>query len=254
MRKFISNKTYHFIGMILLFVLWYLLAIIIGKQDSIFPGPLETFKVAFSMLKTSYVYRCIIQSITRMLIGFIISFIFALLFGIIAGNNKAIKEILKPFITSLKAIPTACLVYLFIVLSGSRIAPMYIVMLISFPILYESISGGIENVDSSITNALLVDGASYLKRNFRVYLPLALPYIAVGLASSFSLSFKIEIMAEVITGYTRLGLGSAILAAQRSDPTNMVPVFAYGLIAVILMLIIDMLSEKVKKSLLKYFN
>ena len=68
----------------------------------------------------------------------------------------------------------------------------------------------------------------------------------VGVASSFALSLKIEIMAEVITGYTRMGLGSAILAAQRSDPTNMVPVFAYSLVAIVVMLIVDGLSNYVK--------
>ena len=74
-----------------------------------------------------------------------------------------------------------------------------------------------------------------------------MPYIVVGIASSFGLSLKIEIMAEVITGYTRLGLGSAILAAQRSDPTNMVPIFAYSFVAIVVMLVFDLLSNAIKK-------
>ena len=68
-----------------------------------------------------------------------------------------------------------------------------------------------------------------------------------GIASSFALSLKIEIMAEVITGYTRLGLGSAILSAQRSDPTNMVPVFAYSLVAIVIMLVFDSVANVVKE-------
>ena len=53
-------------------------------------------------------------------------------------------------------------------------------------------------------------------------------------------------MAEVITGSSLPGLGSAILGARSSDPTNMVPVFGYSLIAVGLMLMIDYLASLIR--------
>ncbi len=56
-------------------------------------------------------------------------------------------------------------------------------------------------------------------------------------------------MAEVITGYSKLGLGSAILASQRSDPTDMTDVFAYSLSAVLLVLLIDGMAKLLEKKL-----
>ena len=82
--------------------------------------------------------------------------------------------------------------------------------------------------------------------NLKVRLPLAYPYIAVAVASSFSLCFKIEIMAEVITGSSLPGLGTAIAAARANDPTDMVPVMAYSIIAVFAVLIIDRISSFIK--------
>ena len=80
-----------------------------------------------------------------------------------------------------------------------------------------------------------VDGANYFKSTLFIKLPLAVPFIVVGMISSFALSFKIEIMAEVITGYTRNGLGSVIHFTQVDDPSNMAGIFAYALLAIIIM-------------------
>lgn len=76
---------------------------------------------------------------------------------------------------------------------------------------------------------------------------MAVPYIIVSMISSFALSFKIEIMAEVITGYTRNGLGSVIHFTQVDDPSNMAGIFAYALLAIILMLLVSLLEEIIKQ-------
>ena len=94
-----------------------------------------------------------------------------------------------------------------------------------------------------------VDGATRLKSNLRVRFPLALPTIGLGLISSFALSFKIEIMAEVISGSSSYGLGRAIQNAYINSTNGMVPTFAYSLIAIIVMLLVTLILDIVKKSL-----
>lgn len=213
----------------------------------VFPNPIDTFKEMLNILSRKYIYKCLGSSILRMLIGFLISIVFALIFGLLAGNSERIKTILIPLMTTLKSIPTASLVFLFLVLVGAKNAPILLVILISFPILYEAVVGGIENIDKDVIDATKVDGGSFIRRVLTVQLPLSLSYILVGISSSFGLSFKIEIMAEILTGDTRSGLGSAILAAQKNDPTNMIPIFAYSLIAIIFILIISFVSGLLKK-------
>lgn len=248
MKKFTSNKAVlKILGIIIFIFAWHVLSIVIGEDTFIFPGPFTTFKEAFKMLGDSYVYKCAFQTISRMLIGFAIALFIAVIFGIIAGNNDKVEEILRPTMTIFKSLPTATLVYLFIVLIGARTTPILIVILVAFPILYESVVGGIRSVPTTLIEASKIDASSNLDTIFWIKIPLAIPYVIVGISSSFGLSLKIEIMAEVITGYTRSGLGSAILAAQRSDPTNMVPVFAYSLIAIVIMLLSDLFSNRIKE-------
>ncbi len=254
MKRSILNNRYiaYILGVILLIFLWQVFSLWVDERVMVLPGPWETFEYALYLLGKSYTYRCIGITMMRMLAGFSISFVLALIFGMIAGNSLFIEEMLKPILICLRAIPTASLIYLFIVLSGFRNAPMLVVMMICFPIIYEGIKDGIRNTPEGISNASKVDGASLFEENLRIRLPLSIPYVIVALTTSFSLSFKIEIMAEVITGSTDLGLGSAIAGARASDPTNMIPVFAYSLIAVMMMLIIDLLDDLLLRRLQRF--
>lgn len=250
-KRFTSNKRFDYLlGLGLFFLIWQLIALAIGQRTMVFPGPVETIKYTVSLLGRPYTYECIGSTLLRMFMGYGLSVIVAFIFGIISGNYLFIENILSPTITAFRAIPTASLIYLFIVLAGFKMAPMYLVFMISFPIVYEGVKEGIKNVPKPIVNASRLDGADFIYDNFKIKLPLSFPYIAAALVSSFSLCFKIEIMAEVITGSSYSGLGSAIYGARSSDPTNMIPVFAYSLIAVGIMLLIDWFSLRIRKKLL----
>ena len=238
-RKFTLNKKLNtMLGVILFVTLWQLLSKSIGSY--IFPGPFLTIKETIRLLTLNYTWQCIYYSLLRLFGGFTVAFIIGLILGVLSGNFYFIKELLNPMIVAVKSIPTASLVFLFIVLSGARNASVYIVILVAFPIIYDGVSSGIENIASRL------DGASFIYENIKVKLPLALPYIFVSVSSSFALSFKIEIMAEVITGTTFPGLGSAISTVRKIEPANLAPVFAYSLIAIIVALILTFVSKKIK--------
>lgn len=252
MKKFITNKyVLTILGCFLFLAIWIIISLSVSDTKMIFPDPLSTVKETFRILSGTYVYKCIGWTMYRMLIGFTISFGCALLLGIFAGHFKWLKTLLNPVVVALKSIPTAALVFLFLIVSGARFAPIYIVILISFPILYESISAGISNVPPELVEASKVDGAKWHDIAFKIRLPMSIPYILVGIASSFALSFKIEIMAEIITGDTRNGLGSAINATQKADPSNMTTIFAYSLIAIVFILLITILEDLAGKYLKK---
>lgn len=221
----------------------------------IFPSPIVTFKALIELLGVSYTYRCLLISLLKMLIGFAIGLVLAFMTALIVRDNDYLYKLLSPTITALKAVPTAAVVFLFMVLVKSKNAPILLVTLISYPILYEALVNGMRNIDPQIMDAVKLDGTKFSQKVFRIQLPLALPYLVVGVISSFSLSFKIEIMAEIITGYTRDGLGSLIKAVQINDPTNMAAIFAYSFIAVILMILVSIPANiLLKKMTVKISN
>ncbi|MCQ2814748.1 MAG: ABC transporter permease subunit [Bacilli bacterium] len=249
MKKFISNKYFlTLIGIILFLGLWALIAAIIHEPILIFPGPIDTIKYSFKLLGQPETYLHIGYSVLRLLIGFLISAVLALILGLIVGNFKKSGYVFKPTIIALKTIPTAALVLLLLSAVGASNTPIYVVAVICFPILFEAVAGGIGNIDPQILFALKVDGQNFFIENIKVKIPLAAPYIVVGMASSFALSFKIEIMSEVIAGSTGYGLGSAISKASTgSDMLNKVPLFSYAFIAILLALLTSFLSFGIKK-------
>lgn len=238
MKKSIVSKL---LGLALLLIIWQTGSLLIGKATLVLPGPLAVIKESIRLLGSAYTYRCIFFSLLRTLWGFGLSLLMASLLGAIAGNNGFLRNLFSPIMTTLKTTPTAALIFLFIVLYGASNTPVYVVLLVCMPILYEAVVAGFTGVDKELLDACRIDGTDCWKENLYIRLPLALPLIKSGILASLSLSCKIELMAEVIAGSTSPGLGSALAAAQRIDPGNLVPVFAYSLIALTIFLFVDLL-------------
>ena len=250
MKKFISNKYILFLlGIIFVIGLWFIASLLFDKNGAIFPSPILTMRSFGGILTKSQTYVSLGYTFLRMIIGFIISFILALIFGMVAGNNPNMYSFFKPLMTVLKSIPTVAFVFVFVVMINARDAPVFVVLIICFPILYEAVVGGFKNVERDTIDASKVDGASAFKTALYIKLPLAVPYIVVGIVSSFALSFKIAIMAEVITGSTRNGLGSSIHYAY--SQAEMPDVFAYALLVVIFMLLVTLLEDVIKQIIKK---
>lgn len=250
MRKFILNK-YILIcfGIILLIGLWFLATALFDIDSMIFPSPIVTFEAFIKLLGVAYTYECLALSVLKMIIGFTLALAIAFILSIIVRDNEHLYTIISPTMTAFKAIPTAAVVFLFVVLVNAEFAPCFLVTIISLPILYESLVNGMKNIPTDILNAVRIDGGNGASKLFRIQLPLAMPYLIVGMISSFSLSFKIELMAEIVTGYTKNGLGSLIKATQLNDPTNMAVIFAYSLIAIILMVIVSIPLDILRKKI-----
>ena len=250
MKRFITNKfTLFSLGVIFVIALWILCSVLFDKNGAIFPNPIATIERFGDILSEQQTYISLGYTFMRMVIGFLVSFLLALIVGMIAGNHEEIYQFLKPLMVVLKSVPTVAFVFVFIVMSNAREAPIYVVFVICFPILYEAVVGGFKSIDKDVLDAAKVDGASYLKSAAFIKFPLAVPYIIVGIVSSFALSFKIEIMAEVITGSTKNGLGSSINYAY--SQAEMPNVFAYSLLVIIFMLLVSLLEEVIRQIMKK---
>ena len=251
MKKILLNKYFlTFVGIVLFFAIWIIIYFVSGQNKFVFPSPKDTFEQMFNYLGQAYVYGYIGNSLKRMLIGFTISAVLAIAIGVIVGNYLKLKIVFNPTMIALKAVPTAALVFLFLKMAGFTDTPMFIVGIIVFPIVYEATVAGYSSTDPQMIMASKVDGANRIRSNVFVRFPLALPTIILGLISSFALSLKIEIMAEVIASTSKEpGLGRAIQFSYYNSSNGLVSTFAYSLIAIIVMLIVTMIFDLLKKLL-----
>ena len=248
MKKSITNNlTLYTLGIVLVFVVWFAISLSQGQGNTIFPDPLRVFKTLFEMLGNYKTYQRIGWTMLRTLEGFGIALVGAALLGLLGATVKPIQTVLRPTMIVFKSAPTAAFVFLFFVLFGGQHAPIFVVSLLALPILYESIVAGFNNIPKEIEDSLKVDSGKNIRGLFKVKMPIAMPFFMVGLASSFALSLKTEIMAEIITGSTNAGLGTAIHAYRIIDAGDLTPIFAIALIAIIIILIVDLAGFFVKR-------
>ena len=206
---------------------------------------MRVFKSLFEMLGNAKTYERICWTMLRTLEGFGIALLGAALLGLLGAVIKPFQVVLRPTMIVFKS--AAAFVFLFFVLFGGKEAPIFVVSLLALPILYESIVAGFNNIPVEIEDSLKVDSGKNIRGLFKVKIPIAMPFFMVGLASSFALSLKTEIMAEIITGSTNMGLGTAIHAYRIIDAGDLTPIFAIALIAIIIILIVDLIGFFVKK-------
>ena len=248
--KILRNKYFMFLlGFLFLIGVWFLVSAIVDLNNMIFPSPYVTFKRMFELLGKGSTYKYLGFSVIRLLIGFAVSFVLAFLLGMLVNNSEALYNFFTPVITFLKAAPTATFVFIFLVLFGGRNAPAWVVILMTFPILYESVVSALRSTPKDMLEASQIDGASKFKTLIRVQIPLGIPFITLGLLSTFGMAFKVEIMAEIITGITKGGIGTMIKISNLLDGTDLTNMFAYSLMAIILVLIVSISSSIVKSKI-----
>lgn len=249
--KILHNKYFmFFLGFLFLIGVWFLVSLIIDLNNMIFPSPYATFKLMFELLGKKATYRYLGFSILRLVIGFSVSFVLAFLLGMLVNNSEILYNFFTPIITFLKAAPTATFVFLFLVLFGGRNAPAFVVVVMTFPILYESVVSGLRSTSQSMLDAAQIDGAGKFKTLIKVQIPLGMPFISLGLLSTFGMAFKVEIMAEIITGITKGGIGTMIKISNLLDGTDLTAMFAYSLMAIILVLIVSVTASIFKSKVI----
>ena len=236
-------------GVFFVLLLWWVLSI--SLNTTLFPDPFKTFGVLGKLIVKPNTWSAIGGTLYRLIISFVLSFLAALVIGVIAGLFPVVKNFLKPFIIVLRTIPTAALIFVLIVLLKPKMSLFIIDFLLMFPILYEAVCTGTENIDTSVIDALKLETKKTSPLAITtVIIPMAWPYVILGVVQALGLGMKVSIMSEVLCGDDKIpGLGRMIYSAYIE--TNMPQIFALTLIAIILSGILDLTLHYVKR---KYKN
>ena len=245
-------------GIVFVIGVWYLIAVIlISKKNYGVPYPHETLLLALKMLfskdpeglySASSTWRGIGMSMLRLFIGYTISFVLGAVLGILAGLFPRVGDFFKPSIGLFKTIPTVGLVMILFALTLAidhqllGWIPIALVIVVSFPLLFEAFKAGIRNESHEIINSIKLDANIRSVRVIKtILIPDAWPYIRLGMTQSLGLSFKVLIMSEVLTASNQTeGIGTLIsLARTTSYDGGLTEVPAYVLISLAIMFIID---------------
>lgn len=223
------------ISTIFLFLCWHLCAVLIDAPF-IVPYPATVLSDIYTLVGESGFTVMLRATVLRGLASFSISIILSFLVGIPAGLSIRFESAIRPWMAVIRATPVVSLILLALFWFGSSFVPVFVSVLMTMPVMTESIQRGIRNTDPNLIVMSRVYRLTPLRRLVYIRIPSLLPYFSSGAGSSLGLTWKVVIAGEILA-FPGFGIGTAMQTAKIHLETGRV--FSLTIIAVILCLITE---------------
>ena len=205
----------------------------------ILPSPAQVVDALFTLLKTGELQHHFFISIRRTFIGYISAVIFGFSLALILAKSWILRKIIRPLITVIQSTPPIIWLVLAVIWFGisDNLTPIFLIFIVSLPIVFINIYEGIKSIDKELIEMASVFNSSRKKILKEIYLPSLMPYLLSALSIAFAFAWKSTVFAEYLGSSS--GIGYALSMANSNLETA--ELFAWGIILVIFMLIVEYL-------------
>ena len=197
MKRFMQNSP-KFLSIFFFLIIWEGVALYIDNS-LLFPRVSEIFLSLKNLVASGDFILILWNTLSRFFISIVFSLILAIIFSVASYRYEVISFLLFPFIIFLRAVPTIAIIIVVLIWSSVERVPIVVGMLILFPILYESILGGIENVDKNLLKMSKVFKVPTKRVVRDIYIPSIYYSISSNIPSYIGLTFKVIIAGEVLS-------------------------------------------------------
>ncbi len=242
-----KNSIFYILGIFFIFLLWLIISLWV-KNDYTAPTIPLTFNALFNLLKDPNTYKILGLTLLRLLVSISISFIISLILALLSTKFKAIKSFLSPELTLIKTMPIVVIIILLLVLLKKEIVIYVITSFVILPIMYEGILLGFESIDKTMLEDIKTVSSFNMLIAFKIYIPLALPYILTTLIQSLGLGLKVAVMAEYLSQPTN-SIGQELMF-YKNYAYEMEYVLAWSIILIVIVLVLEIILKKLKKKYL----
>ncbi len=224
------------LGIVIVIGLWEVGHRIYGSF--VLPSPWSTL-VALEHLTVSGDLLPAVMTTTRdALSGFLAAAIAGSLLGGLAGRALPIRAMLQPMASMLIGVPSIAWVVLSLLwFGGSGLAATFSVAVAVGPIVFASAVQGTRTVDGGLRTMARAFRVPFAVRLVDVYLPHVLSHLLPALGTALAMSWKVAVMAELLSGAGGIGDG---LAAARAE-VDTAKTMAWVVVVVALLLALDRL-------------
>ena len=186
-------------GQIFIFwiVVWQVIYKLVGK-DILVPSFYHIIQKVFELLGHPYFYYDVGMTFYRVLVGVTLSFCAGIFSACIAHRRPFIKDLLAPFIMTLKSTPVMAIIILALLWFTKNNVPIFVCFLMCYPVVYTNLLQGFQEVDQNLLEVAKVFKVKprYVFKD--IYLSQIAPYIQATLTMIVGLSWKVVIATEVL--------------------------------------------------------
>lgn len=242
------NILYPIIALAIFIIAWYVMSRIIDIE-LILPSPAKSFSLLGDLFKDTVFWQAVGGTLIRTLISFFVSMFFALLFAVLSTLFKPVYYFLSPIIIISRAVPTMSVILLSIIWFTSNITPMFIALLIIFPMLYSQFYSSFSNIDRDLIEMSKLYNVSKTHMVTKFFIPYILPQYFDSVRSAISLNVKLIIAAEVLA-QTQKSMGVMMQISSIYLETALL--LAWTIAAIILSYLLEMIPVIMKKLLVRW--
>lgn len=250
----IMSLVYPLFSLAIILALWAFTA---WRTDSelIIPSVGRTFEEVWKLLSQQggQPWIDIACTLLRAFRGFALSFAIALGLSLAAAFVKPLAKLLSPVISVMRSTPTMSVILLCLLWmhDNTQSAPVFVTVLIIFPLLYASFYSAITGVDRKLAEMAKVYKVPFLTRLTKLYIPSVMPTVFSSVRSTLSLTVKLTIAAEVLA-QTKNSMGVNMQLANLYLDTPIL--IAWTLIAIILGAILELIVLGIEKLCMRWKN
>ncbi|NBC12332.1 MAG: ABC transporter permease subunit [Gammaproteobacteria bacterium] len=179
----------------------------------ILPSPQEAFAALGDLIARGAAQQQLGVTLYRAAAGFAVAVGFGTLLGIVAGLSMTAAMAARPLVTVLLGVPPIAWIVLALLWFGaSDGTPIFTVAITTVPITFAAAMQGARTLDGDLRTMARAFRAPLLLRFTDVYLPHILSYVFPGWITALGMSWKVVVMAELLS--TPDGVGAGLAAAR----------------------------------------
>ena len=230
----------------LFFALWDF-----GNQlygNLVLPSPKDTMITLFPMLNEPSALNDMAITIKRAFFGFCISLIFGSALGLLAGLFVTASMMSRPIVTILVGMPPIAWIVLAMIWFGmSDMTVIFTVVVASFPIIFVGALQGTRTLEGDLKQMADSFHLPFKMKMFDLYFPHIFSYVFPAWISALGMSWKIVVMAELLSANDGIGAALAIARSQLDTTTALALVLIMvGSLLLIEYLILEPIKREVE--------
>lgn len=234
-----SSFTISAAGVLLFAAVWKIGASLAGAEV-ILPGPLKVFLTFGEVLRSPAFLPALASTALRGGTAFLISALLALLVGLAAGLSDGVRDLMRPLVIIIKSTPVMSFILLALIWFPSGFVPIFVSVLMAFPIIYENVQVGLRAVDPRLLEMARVYRISRPLVLRTILLPGIFSYFFAASKTAFGIIWKAVIAAEILSRPVA-AVGSEMYEAKIYIETA--SVLAWTLVAVLLSAVSEFLLQ-----------
>ena len=219
----------------LLLAVWWLLSL--TTQPYILPRPDRVWERIVQLSRTGDLPINLFVTLGRVCAGFAIAVVIGVPCGILLGSHRALGSFFEPVLPVLNTVSSAIWAIFAIIWFGlSAMTPIFVVLMTAFPLIVTNVWQGTQAVNADYVELAQALRLSRLKTLIKIYLPSMLPFFFSGARLAFGFGWRVSLVAETLGSSS--GVGYRL--KQASDLIQMDQVFAWTIVQVAMMLVIEL--------------